>query len=82
MGILAGPVHDTDLLEIPLYHERFLAYVSPDNPLYAHLVDATYALIGAENEATKNPENAMFSEKTIIDMPDVKERIAYYKNKA
>ena len=35
MGVLAGPVHDTDLLEIPLYHERFLAYVSPDNPLYA-----------------------------------------------
>lgn len=35
MGILAGPVHDADLLEIPLYHERFLAYVSPDNPVYA-----------------------------------------------
>lgn len=53
-----------------------------DNPLYAHLVDATYALIGAENEATKDLDNAMFSEKTIIDMPAVKERIAYYKNKA
>ena len=35
MGILAGPVRDADLLEIPLYHERFLAYVSPDNPAYA-----------------------------------------------
>ena len=35
MGILAGPVQDADLLEIPLYHERFLAYVSPDNPAYA-----------------------------------------------
>jgi LysR family hydrogen peroxide-inducible transcriptional activator len=35
MGILAGPVRDPDLLEIPLYHERFLAYVSPDNPAYA-----------------------------------------------
>lgn len=35
MGILAGPVHDPDFLEIPLYHERFLAYVSPDNPAYA-----------------------------------------------
>ena len=35
MGILAGPVHDPDLLEIPLYHERFLAYVSPKNPSYA-----------------------------------------------
>ena len=35
MGILAGPVHETDLLEIPLYHERFLAYVSPGNPAYS-----------------------------------------------
>ena len=35
MGILAGPVREPDLLEIPLYHERFLAYVSPDNPAYA-----------------------------------------------
>ena len=35
MGILDGPVRDADLLEIPLYHERFLAYVSPDNPAYA-----------------------------------------------
>ena len=35
MGILAGPVREPDLLEIPLYHERFLAYVSPGNPAYA-----------------------------------------------
>ena len=35
MGILAGPVNEVDLLEIPLYHERFLAYVSPGNPAYA-----------------------------------------------
>ncbi len=35
MGILAGPVNDTDFLEIPLYSERFLAYVSEDNPAYA-----------------------------------------------
>ncbi|MBQ2172228.1 MAG: LysR family transcriptional regulator [Bacteroidales bacterium] len=34
MGILAGPLNDPDLLEIPLYHERFLAYVSPENPAY------------------------------------------------
>jgi hypothetical protein len=53
-----------------------------DNPLYAHLVDATYALIGAENEATKDLSNAMFSDKTALEMPDIKERIAYYKNKA
>ena len=35
MGILTGPVRDSDLLEIPLYHERFYAYVSPTHPAYA-----------------------------------------------
>ena len=35
MGIVAGPVDDPDYLEIPLYRERFLAYVSPENPAYA-----------------------------------------------
>ena len=35
MGILSGPVHDSGLLEIPLYHERFFAYVSPSHPAYA-----------------------------------------------
>ena len=35
MGIVAGPVDDPDLLEIPLYHERFFAYLSTDSPLYS-----------------------------------------------
>ena len=35
MGILTGPLNDAELLEIPLYHERFLAFVSPDHPAYA-----------------------------------------------
>ena len=35
MGILAGPVQDADLLEIPLYHESFLAYISAGNPAHA-----------------------------------------------
>ena len=35
MGILAGPVQEPDLLEIPLYHERFFAYVSEKDPAYA-----------------------------------------------
>lgn len=35
MGILAGPVNDSDFLEIPLYHEQFLAYVSPKNQAFA-----------------------------------------------
>ena len=34
MGIVTGPVEDPDLLEIPLYHESFFAYISPDCPLY------------------------------------------------
>ena len=32
MGIVTYPVNDPDLLEVPLYHERFFAYVSPDDP--------------------------------------------------
>ena len=35
MGIVAGPVNESGLLEIPLYHERFYAYVSPSHPAYA-----------------------------------------------
>lgn len=35
IGILAAPVDDPDLLEIPLYTERFYAYVSESDPLYA-----------------------------------------------
>ncbi|MDD2263905.1 MAG: hydrogen peroxide-inducible genes activator [Bacteroidales bacterium] len=35
MGILATPLKDSDLLEIPLYYERFLAYVSPTDPNYS-----------------------------------------------
>ena len=34
MGIVTSPVRDADFLEIPLYHEAFLAYVSPDDPAY------------------------------------------------
>ena len=34
MGIVTSPVDDADILEIPLYHEAFLAYVSPDDPSY------------------------------------------------
>ena len=46
MGIIAGPVQDPDLLEIPLYHERFLAYVSPQNPAYAQESIRMEALFG------------------------------------
>ena len=33
MGIVTYPINDPDLLEVPLYHERFLAYVSPKDAL-------------------------------------------------
>ena len=46
MGILAGPVPDPDLLEIPLYHERFLAYVSPEHPAYAQESIRLQTLVG------------------------------------
>ena len=36
MGILTAPVNDPDLLEIPLYYERFFAYVSPENAMARH----------------------------------------------
>ena len=35
IGILASPVGDPELLEIPLYTERFFAYVSENDPSYA-----------------------------------------------
>ena len=34
IGILSSPVDDEQLLEIPLYTERFLAYVSEDDPAF------------------------------------------------
>ena len=44
MGIVAGPVDEDEFLEVPLYRERFLAYVSPDNPAYAQQSIATQYL--------------------------------------
>ena len=35
MGIVSGPVDEPGLLVIPLYHEHFLAYLSPDHPDFA-----------------------------------------------
>lgn len=32
MGIMTSPVDDKDLLELPLFHERFFAYISHDDP--------------------------------------------------
>lgn len=34
MGIITSPINDPSLLQIPLYTERFFAYVSEDDPEY------------------------------------------------
>lgn len=34
MAILATPLGDPKLLEVPLYYEKFVAYISPDEPVY------------------------------------------------
>ena len=35
VALLATPVEEQDLLEIPVYKERFVAYLSPDHKLYS-----------------------------------------------
>lgn len=34
MAILSTPLNDPKLLEVPLYYEKFIAYISPDEPMY------------------------------------------------
>ncbi|MDR2824573.1 MAG: hydrogen peroxide-inducible genes activator [Prevotellaceae bacterium] len=34
IAILATPLNNSSLLEVPLYYEKFLAYVAPTDPLY------------------------------------------------
>lgn len=35
MAILSTPLDNQNILEIPLYYEKFIAYISPNDPLYA-----------------------------------------------
>ena len=35
LAIVATPLSDPDILEVPLYYERFLAYISPSDELYS-----------------------------------------------
>lgn len=35
MAILATPLEDPKILEVPLYYEKFIAYISPNEPIYA-----------------------------------------------
>ena len=47
MGIIAVPANDDAFLEIPLYRERFLAYVSPQNPAYSKEYIDSASLLGS-----------------------------------
>ena len=38
MAILSTPLNNPDILEVPLYYEKFVAYVSPDEPVYQESV--------------------------------------------
>jgi len=46
---------------------------------FKNLIDSTWALIGHEKAATINLEDGMFSEKTILKYPGLKERIGVFK---
>lgn len=45
IGILSEPVEDPELLEIPLYKERFFAYVSEKDPAYSREKISVNALL-------------------------------------
>ena len=48
-------------------------------PEYAHLIDSTWALIGHEAISTeKGVEYGMFSARSVLETPDLKERIKKY----
>ena len=47
-------------------------------PPFAHLITATWTLIGHEKEATKDITNGMFTESTINKYPSLEERITHF----
>lgn len=46
---------------------------------FHNLIDSTWALIGHEKAATKDPDRGMFSKETIKKYPDLEKRIAVYE---
>jgi len=52
------------------------------DPFFANLFDAAWALIGHERLATISLDQGMFSAETQQKMPDLNERIRYYRDKA
>lgn len=59
--------------------QSFLCKALEDG-MFAHLIDATYALIGHELAATADITRAMFSPETIARIPALDARIAHYCN--
>ncbi|NDP20365.1 MAG: LysR family transcriptional regulator [Paludibacter sp.] len=37
MAILSTPLEDSKILEVPLYYEKFIAYISPNEPIYERM---------------------------------------------
>ena len=46
-----------------------------DDPMFSHLSDATYALIGHEKEATEDLDAGLFSDRSVTAEPDIKKRV-------
>ena len=61
--------------------QQFVCEAQRD-PAFAHLRDATFALIGHEKEASIDVTRALFAPQTVAAMPTLAQRIAYYKEKA
>ncbi len=49
------------------------------DPMFAHLTDSTWALVGHENIATTDLEKSIYSDKTKKEYPNMKDRISAYK---
>ena len=49
-----------------------------ENPMYSHLREATYALIGHEKEASIDVSRSMFSDETKANCPALSERVKLY----
>ena len=48
------------------------------DPAFANLYEATWALIAHEWRATANPEDGLFSDKSIRTWPDLNQRVAAF----
>lgn len=53
-----------------------------DDPMFSHLSEATYALIGHEAAATENLDAGMFSDKSVAAEPDISKRIQSHAGRA